>query len=398
MNNKLSIGKKYLKFFVNGIDARHLIIQGSRRSAKSFSIYKWLYFLSMGKERETNLVVCASYPALQNAIQDFQRACDATVENNQILGYHYRLPNGSLFQFKSFDDYTKAQGTSCTRLFVEEALNVSEDIITTLSMSCTKQIYFAYNPTKKSFLDKYILPDKSNFLHTTYKDNPHLTPEQIAEFESITKRGTSPTATTLDRYAYQVYVLGEFSSMAGKVFMEIWNMTDDEYADIRATECYGLDFGYVDSKDSTCLVGAKIQNNCLYLKEYICSQTLSKDYDLAWAMVDAGITPYDYIFGDWAGMGKTRMTALTTANNGEWSESPINKGFQISNAAKGNVVEGIQRMQQFDRIYVTESSVHLREEMDRYELNEEGKEISKHQNCVDAARYAANTMLLMGYK
>ena len=393
------ISRKYLRFFVKNLKARHLIIQGSRRSGKTWSILRFLYLLASGKEREDILVVSPSYPSLQNTIQDFQAATNMTVEGSQIYGFNCRLPNGSLFRFVSYDRKEKAQGTKASYCFIDEALNVDEGIISTLSMSVTKQLYFAYNPTKKSFLDKYILPDKSNFLLTNYLDNAeNLTAEQISEFDLIKKRAESPTATVLDRYAYQVYVLGEFSSMAGKVFMEIWNMTDEEYADIRATECYGLDFGYVDSKDSTCLVGAKIQNNCLYLKEYICSQNLSKDYDLAWAMVNAGITPYDYVFGDWAGMGKTRMTALVSANNGEWSEDPINKGFQISNAAKGNVVEGIQRMQQFDRIYVTESSVHLREEMDRYELNEEGKEVSKHQNCVDAARYAANTMTLMGYK
>lgn len=396
--NNLGISKKYLRFFVDNIDTRHLIVQGSRRSAKSFSVYKWLYFLSLGKERETNLVVCASFPALQNAIQDFQRACDATVENNQILGYHYRLSNGSLFQFKSFDDYTKAQGTSCTRLFVEEALNVSEDIITTLSMSCTKQIYFAYNPTKKSHIDKYILPDKSNFLKTTYLDNKYITEEQRLEFERITERGKSPTATVLDRYAYKVYVLGEFSSMAGKVFKEIWNMTDEEYSNIRATEIYGLDFGFVDNNDKTVLVGAKIFNNCLYLKEYIFSNTLSKDKDLAWALVDVGITPYDIIAADYGGMGKSRLTNLITANNGEWAENPINKGFNVCNAVKGRIIDGIQKMQQFDRIYVTENSINMREEFDRYELNEEGKEVSKHQNTIDAARYATTTMLAMGYK
>lgn len=352
----------------------------------------------MGKDIEDNLVVCASYPALKNAIQDFQRATGLKVESSQLVGYHSELPNGSRFVFKAFDDYSKCQGVSCTRLHIEESLNVSEEIITTLSMSASKQIYFTYNPTKKSHIDKYINKDKSNWLKTTYLDNEFLPPEQIAEFDQIKQVAMSPTATVLQRYAYQVYVLGEFSSMAGKVFMEIWNMTDEEYNDIKATECYGLDFGYVDSKDSTCLIGAKIQNNCLYLKEHICSQNLAKDYDLAWAMVNAGITQYDYIFGDWAGMGKTRMTALVTASNGEWSESPINKGFNIANAAKGNVVEGIQRMQQFDRIYVTDTSIHLREEMDRYELTEDGKEASKHQNCVDAARYAANTMILMGYK
>lgn len=395
---ELGISKKYLKFFINNIDSRYVVIQGSRRSAKSFSIYKFLYFISLGKEREVVLVVCDSYPALQNSIQDFQIACNATVENNQILGYHYRLPNGSLFQFKSFDEFTKAQGTSCTILFCEEALRIKEEIITTLSMSCTKQIYFAYNPTKKSFLDKYINKDKSNFLHTTYLDNKWLTPEQISEFEGIRDRALKPTATVLDRYAYKVYVLGEFSSMAGKVFKEIWNCTDDEYNDIRATEVYGLDFGFVDNNDKTVLVGAKIFNNCLYLKEYIFSNTLSKDKDLAWAMVDVGITPYDVIAADYAGMGKSRLTNLITANNGEWAENPINKGFNISNAVKGRVIDGIQKMQQFERIYVTENSVNMREEFDRYELNEEGKEVSKHQNTIDAARYATTTMLAMGYK
>lgn len=395
---ELTIPKKYLKFFISNLKSRHLVIQGSRRSAKTWSVLQYLFLLASGSEREDILVVSPSYPSLQNTIQGFMQSTGMLVEGSQIYGFHCRLDNGSIFRFVSYDRKEKAQGTKCSYLFVDEALSVDEGIISTLSMSVSKQIYFAYNPTKKSFLDKYIDKDKKNFILTSYLDNEYLPEEQKEEFRFIKDRALSPTATTLDRYNYYVYVLGEFSSMAGKVFMEIYNMTDEEYNDIRATECYGLDFGYVDSKDSTCLIGAKIQNNCLYLKEYICSQNLAKDYDLAWAMVNAGITQYDYIFGDWAGMGKTRMTALVTANNGEWSESPINKGFNIVNAAKGNVVEGIQRMQQFDRIYVTESSLNLREEMDRYELNEDGKEVSRHQNCVDAARYAANTMTLMGYK
>lgn len=367
-------------------------------SGKSFSILQWLYFLSSGKEAETNLVVCSSYPNLQNIIQDYQRSCGMTVEGSQIYGYNSVLPNGSRFIFKAYDDYTKCQGSSCTRLYVNEVLNVDEAIVTTLCMSASKQIYMDYNPTKKSFVDKYIQPDKSNFLKTTYLDNPHLPPEQIFEFDQIRLRAMSPTATVLDRYAYQVYVLGEFSSMAGKVFKQIWNCTDDEYTNIRATEIYGLDFGWTDNNDKSVLIGAKIFNNTLYLKEYVFSDTLSKDYDLAWALVDSGVTPYDTVFADYGGMGKTRITNLVTANNGEWSESPINKGFNIANAVKGRVIDGIQKMLQFERIYVTDTSIHLRDEMDRYELNEDGKEVGKHQNCVDAARYAAVSMIAMGYK
>ena len=55
-------------------------------------------------------------------------------------------------------------------------------------------------------------------------------------------------------------------------------------------------------------------------------------------------------------------------------------------------------MLQFEKIFVTDTSYHLRDEMDRYELDAEGKEASKHQNCVDAARYAACSMLVMGIR
>lgn len=398
MMEAIGISRKYLEFFVRNLDSRYVLIQGSRRSGKSFAVDKWVRFLASGKEREDNLLVCASYPALRNAIQDFQTATGLTVEGSQIYGLHSDMPNGSRFRFVALDDMTKAQGTKCTRLIIDEALNVPEEIITALSMSVEKQIYFCYNPTKRSHLEKYLDADKGNLLKTTYLDNRHLPEEQIAEFDRIRDIAMSPTATVLQKYAYQVYVLGEFSSMAGKVFTEIYECTDDEYADIRAVEYYGLDFGFVDSRDKTVLIGAKIFGNCLYLKEYIFSQELSKDYDLAIAMAEAGVTPYDYIFADYGGMGKTRITALICAGEGTWTDSRICKGFQVQNAAKGRVIEGIQRMQQFERIYVTASSLNLRQEMDRYELDEEGKEVSKHQNAVDAARYAANTMVLMGIK
>lgn len=387
----LNIGKKYLRFFVNNLNSRYLIIQGSRRSSKSFSIYKWLYFLSLGKEIEDNLVVTASYPALQNAISDFQRATGLIVENSQLVGYHADLPNGSRFRFKSYDDYTKAQGSSCTRLFIEEALNVPEEIITTLSMSASKQIYFAYNPTKTSHISKYINKDKSNFLKTTYLDNPYLPPEQIAEFDHIRDAAMAPTASQLQRYEYQVYVLGEFSTMAGKVFKEIFECTPEEYRELKAKEFYGMDFGFVDNKDKTTLVGAKMMDGELWLHQYIYSDVLTSDYDLAVAVHDSGITPYDTIYCDYGGLGKTRIDNLITAGNGEWADERVAKGFSCCNALKGQIIDGIRRMVQFKAIHVTSSSYALRMEMDRYELDMNGKPVSKDDHAVDAARYAVNS-------
>lgn len=390
----LGIGEKYANFLVANINSRHVIIQGSRRSGKSFAIYKWLRLLASGKNKETILVVTATYPALQNAIQDFQSATGLMVDGSQIYGYNAKLPNGSMFMFKAFDDYTKAQGTGCTRLFVEESLNVSEDIITTLSMSAKKQIYFAYNPTKTSHLDKYISPDKSNFLKTTYKDNPHLPKEQVEEFEEIERQAKKPNATQLQKYSYQVYVLGEFSSMAGKVFKEIFTITDEEYEDIHATEYFGLDFGFVDNSDQTALVGVKILGDEAYLRQYIYDNTLAKDYALAIRLRDIGITPYDTIFCDWGGMGKSRLTALTTAGNGEWVEEGINRGFSCTNAVKGGIVDGLNRMLQY-KLFVTDSSYNLREQMDTYELDYNGKPKRQEDHLIDAARYAVNSARYM---
>lgn len=395
MSNVINISKKYLRFFISNHHSRYLVIQGSRRSGKSFSIYQWLYFISSGREVENNLVVCASYPQLQNAIQDFQRATGLTVEGSAILGYHSTLPNGSTFIFKSFDNNTKTQGTSCTRLFVEEALNVDEEIVTTLSMSASKQIIFAYNPTKKSYLTKYIKTDKSNYLKTTYLDNEHLPPEQIAEFDKIKEVAMSPTSTALQRYAYYVYVLGEFANMAGKVFTEIYKCTDEEYQKIPSIEYYGLDFGFVENKDRTAMVGIKIYNNELYVKEYIYSGELTNNYQLALKMNECGVTPYDYVFCDYGGLGKTRIIALVTCSNGEYADDPLlGKGFQCQNAVKGKVIDGIQRMLQFKKITITEDSHNLEDEFDNYELNEDGKPKGK-DHLLDSTRYAVSSVLAM---
>lgn len=385
-SNLLGISPKYLEFFVNNHKERYKIVQGSRRSGKTWAILKWLYFLA-SCNKEKIIISTSSYPQLQNTIQDFQIVTNLTVNGSIIYGYNCELPNGSIFIFKSFDNSTKAQGTKCTRLFIDEALNVEESIVTTLTLSVEKDIYFAYNPTKSSFLDKYYNSTKSNYLKTTYKDNIHLPQHQIDEFEKIKQIAQQPNSTQLQRYAYQVYVLGEFSSMAGKVFKEYYRCNNTEYNNIKSKEFFGLDFGFVDNNDETSLVGVKLQNNILYCKEYIFSKELSKDYNLALKLKENNITPYDLIFCDYGGLGKVRINNLITSNNGEWVEDGINKGFNCVNAIKGSIIDGINKIQQFDKIVIVEDSYNLQRELESYELNAQGKP-NGEDHLIDALRYA----------
>lgn len=393
---KINIPKTYLRFFVRCYgEERYIILQGGRRSGKTYSTIQWLIFLCSGKTKLNILIAAASASQLQATIQDFQDCTGLDVSGNKIYGDHCKLPNGSIVQFKNFDEYTKCVGIKCDILFLNEAVNLDEQSFETLVQGVRHSIYLNYNPTRKCWVDKHFNKDKSNLLITTWKDNPYLTEPQKEEFENIKRRALSPAATLFDKYNYEVFYKGNFTSLGGKVFKTLYTCSDDEYASLAVPECFGLDFGFVDGNDSTVLMGVKIHDNCLYVKEYINSQVLGNNKNLALKLVEVGLDCYSYIFADYGGLGKERIKELASAGNYSWTDEGISKGFNVVNCKKTKIVDGIQRLLQFDKIILTEESIGCQAEMERYELGYEGQEISKHQNCVDAIRYAVNSYHLI---
>ena len=386
------ISRKYLRFFVDNINSRYVILVGGRRSGKTWSTFRWLHILGSGKPKNI-MVAAASNSQLLATIQDFQDCLGFNVQGSVLLGHHYRLSNGTVFQFKSFDEYTKCVGQKADILFLNEAINLDEKSFTTLVQGITEQVYLNYNPTTKgTYIDKFVDKDGKNRLRTTWKDNDYLGTAQIAEFESIKERAMKPAATPFDIYSYRVFYLGEDAEMGGKVFPLLYSISDEDYEKVDAKEVKGLDFGFVESRDFTALAGVKIHNNCLYIKEYIYdNMECQKDINLARRMRAMGINEYEPIACDMAGMGKTRIHNLVTAQDGEWT-GEISSGFYCFNASKGKILDGLKRMTNMDKIYVTESSVNAREEMGVYELDPSGKPVEKYANhLVDAIRYAVNT-------
>lgn len=389
MGNTLGISRVYLKHFVKCIDSRWVLVQGGRRSGKSFAVYKWLVFLASGKPK-TTMVVAATFPALQLAISDFQRATGLVVQGNAVFGYSVTMGNGSRFLFRSFDVPEKAQGTSCDTLYLEETLNIPEQVVKVLAMSVTGQIYCCYNPSRKSYLDDYVKPDGSNRIVTTFKDNPWLTDEQREEFETMKRRALSPSAGILDIYNYRVYYCGEFSSMSGRVFKQVFNCTDEEYTKVPAVEVFSLDFGFTASEqsDATALVGVKIHEGKLYAKEYLYGTDLTDNKTLALRMAKIGLDENSYIFADTGGLGRTRLRALITADDYSWTEPEIRNGFNICAVVKGKILDGLNQLNQYE-IYVTDTSCNLRREMDNYELTNEGKPKSGcADHALDCVRYS----------
>ena len=377
MGRTLDINPVYGRFFLKNLNERYIILQGGRRSGKSISVYQWVTILLLSSKKEC-VVLTSSYPSSTNAIKDFTLATGLPVSGNAIYGNCHIFENGSVISFKAFDDPTKAQGTFANIAVVEEALNIPEQTFTVFSMSVTDQIYFLYNPTKTSWTDKYLKPDKSNYLKTTWKDNPYLGEEQIKEFELIRERSERPNATILDIYNRKVYYDGDYSDMSGRVFMEVHTCTEEQFDRVPVQESYGLDFGFVDNRDFNSLVAVKIHDNILYAKELIYSNELSKDEDLVRELKKAGVTMYTTVAADYGGLGKTRIQRI--AND---------YGLDLINCQKNKIIDDIRRILQFDRIVVTENSFNLRREMDGYELTNEGKPVGS-DHALDAMRYAYN--------
>lgn len=347
----------------------------------------WLYFLCSGKDKYNVMVAAASASQLQATIQDAEDCLGLNIAGNKVYGDSCILPNGSLWQFKNFDEYTKCVGQKADYLFLNEAVNLDEKSFGTLIQGIRKQIILNYNPTRECWVNKFVNTDQSNLMITTWQDNPYLTDYQKEEFEAIKLRAQSPTATIFDRYAYEVFYKGIFTNMSGKVFQQVYTCTDQEFDNIPMPPVYGLDFGLVDSKDFTALIAVKVFQGCLYAKELIYSNQLANNKALAFKLAENGLDCYSPIYGDYGGMGKTRMNQLITAGDYQWTEKEICRGFNVANARKGKIIDGINKMLQYEKIIVTESSKNLRLEMDNYELNDEGKPKGS-DHAIDAMRYA----------
>lgn len=397
MTNSLGIGKKYLKFFVDNIESRYVISIGGRRSGKSFATAKWLRFLASGKPIKI-LVIAATFPAIQLVIEDFQRATGLTVSGSMIYGYSCKLKNGSIFQFRAFPESQRVQGTTADILWFEEFLNIPEEVIRVATMSCTGQMYFTANPTRKSrLLNDYVNEDGSNYLKTTYKDNPYLTPEQRKEFDDIKLRSQQPNATLYDIFCAKVYCDGEFGDLVGRCFEKIEHNTYSDYLNIPSEEALFMDLAF-GGKDKTAICGFKMYEKKLYIHTYQYKQGTINAKELAWDLINCGFNAYTQIYADYGGVGRQILDSLIMAQQNDeiWKEPELKMGFQISNVIKGRVLESIMALMALDAIVIDDSNYYTIDEFENCMLDEQQHLKGENDHTIACARYAINYFHAIG--
>ena len=164
--------------------------------------------------------------------------------------FNIRFPNGSEIIFIGLDEETKLLSLDgIGTIFIEEVFEVPKSIVEQLNLRLrgeteNKQIIMAFNPISKNhwLYDFCEINPPSSFIytHSTYKDNPFLDAEVIAELEELYVRNPSKA---------RVFCDGQWGVDAEGLVITNWR---EEEFDAMALAANGLehragcDLGWID--------------------------------------------------------------------------------------------------------------------------------------------------------
>jgi phage terminase large subunit len=226
---------------ISSLRKRLRIIQGGTSASKTFSILAYLIHTAQTNENLVISVVSESLPHLKKgAMRDFQNIMrwqrywrDDEWSKTKFI---YRFANGSIVEFFSVDDVSKAHGPRRDILFVNEANNVSWPVYRQLAGRTRRVIIIDFNPVAAFWAhEKLMVHRVHDFLKLTYKDNEALEASLVNEIEENGR---------IDEDYRQVYVLGNVGRNEGQI-MTNWIHLDQLPSEARLVR-RGLDFGYTN--------------------------------------------------------------------------------------------------------------------------------------------------------
>lgn len=285
----------------------------------------------------------------------------------------YTLPNGSMIEFFSVDSVGKVHGPQRKRLFVNEVQNIKEEILRQLAIRTQSIIFLDYNPTHSFFVnDKIELRADCICVHSTYKDNQFLSPEQVAEIESNMN----------DANWWRVYGEGKVGTLDGLIysFEQIDVMPEKED---KLKEVYGLDFGFTNDPTSIVRMLVDTGKKIIYADER-CYRTRMMNADIAELLRDEGMSRATEVFADCA-----EPKSIAEIRDAGINITACDKDAPVKS---DKLVFQIQWMMGW-KLYVTKQSVNIIKELRNYTWakgrNGEtlNQPIDTFNHALDAIRY-----------
>lgn len=360
---------------------RYIDSEGGTRSGKTYSLLQlFILVVKSDKTATINSVVSETVPHLKRgAIRDFKRIMtDEGIwdesrwrEADKI----YTFENEAILEFFSADSPGKVHGPARDRLFINEAQNIPYEVARQLFIRTRGLIAFDYNPTHVFWAHEKIKGrDNCISIHSTYKDNQYLTPEQIEEIES--NKG--------DKNWWRVYGEGKVGQLDGIIYDFEQIDTLPEVSD-GMIETYGLDFGFTNDPTACvhCLIDTR--KKALYLDQVIFQRGLLNQ-EIARIFEANGVPKRSKpIYADAA-----EPKSIAELSQYGYNIKPCYKATKIT--------EQIAHICQY-RMYVTKQSVDLIRELRGYvwakdkDENKLNEPIKINDHTMDALRYGVFTPL-----
>lgn len=373
---------------------RYQVYFGSAGSGKSFFIAQKLVLKALNSKRKIlvlrkvgRTVKQSVFQLLLDTLTDWKIIDKCSINRTDFT---ITLPNGSVFLCSGLDDPEKIKSiTGLTDAWMEEATEFSQDDFNQIDLRIRhpvaegQTLTLSFNPVSKAnwcytlFFqpteDKDLLEfrDKCFILKTTYQDNKHL-PEQYIN-SLLALKATNPAY-------YTIYALGEFGSL-DKLIYTNWKIEDIDPTSIKGSLLVGLDFGYTNDPTALTVSLLDAENQKIYV------------YD-TWGGTG-------YVNSEIARAIEKRGLAKSTivADSAEMKSIEEIKRLGIrrikpSVKGKGSILQGIQKLQQFE-IIVSPACSELIEELQNYSWTKDKKlneyintPIDKYNHYLDALRYS----------
>jgi phage terminase large subunit len=353
-----------------------VINQGGTSSGKTYSILQNLFLHAIENDRCIITVAGQDIPNLKvGPIRDAHNIVENTEGlNNYILEYNksdrvFTFVNGSIIEFKSYDDSQDAKQGKRDYLFLNEANGVDKIIWDELYIRTKKKSYIDYNPNNEFWVHTDLIGKPNvTLIISDHRHNTFLDQKIHDKIEAIE-----------DPELYKVYARGLTGKLEGVIFRD-YNIVPGVPPDAKLIG-YGLDFGF--SNDPTALVALYSQSGELIIDELIYDRGLL-NIRISDLMRELGVN------------GRIVADSAEPKSIAELSAY----GWQIEGAKKGpdSIRQSINTLKRY-KINVTQRSSNLKKELNGYKWkqNKDGKldnePVDFLNHAIDALRYASLNIL-----
>lgn len=352
------------------------VIVGGAGSSKSYSIAQHIILNILCKQKDKCILILRkTLPALK--LTAYKLIIDLLIE--------YQIPyslnktdlvlkvNSNEIYFRSLDDPEKVKSAEFNYIWIEEATDITIDDYRQLKLRLRRktdlinQMFLSLNPISALHWIKTEVVDKEDIGldRSTYKDNPFLSPEYIAEIESLKEQ---------DLNYYKIYALGEWGVLENIIYSN-WSVTDiPEKVDFVT---YGLDWGF---NSPSSLVELNWTDTKFIAKELFYGGGLTQDELLAKAKL---LIPED----------KRRSELYIDSAEPALIESFYRAGFNAQ-LSKKDVNDGINYVKTHFK-GVTKESTNIIKELGSYSWKKDkngnviDEPVKFNDHSMDAIRYAS---------